>query len=256
MLRLRGRGRLAVVLAALVAGSVVAACSGGPPGVPPAAVGDPLHRAVPASILHLPLTDQDNRSVRLDSWSGRVVVLVPSLTLCQDVCPFTTGVLNQVEAALRQDGAASKVEIVEVSVDPARDTPDRLAAYAKLTGARFTLVTESAADLASIARFFGFSYQKVPEDTPPSIDWLTGQPLTYDVDHSDGYVILNAERAEIFANGAAPSYGGPLNPKLEQFLSPLGHLHQKHPPKPSYTDTDVLEALSWALGQSLAPATS
>jgi protein SCO1/2 len=256
MRRLTGRGRMAAALAALVAASVLAACSGGAPGVPPAAVGDPLHRAVPTSILHLPLTDQDNRSVTLDSWPGRVVLLVPSLTLCQDVCPFTTGVLNQVDAALRLEGAGSKVEIVELSVDPARDTPTRLAAYAQLTGARFTLVTESAADLATIARFFGFSYQKVPEDNPPSLDWLTGQPLTYDVDHSDGYVILNAGRAEIFANGAAPSYGGPLNPKLEQFLSPLGHLHQKHPPRPSYTDVDVLEALSWALGQSIPPASS
>jgi protein SCO1 len=252
MRRLRRRGRVVAGAAAVVAGAVLAACSG-PPGVPPPAVGDLLHRAVPQSILHLPLTDQANRSVQLDSWPGRVLLLVPSLTLCQDVCPFTTGVLNQVEAALRQDGATSKVEIVELSVDPARDTPDRLAAYAELTGARFTLVTESAASLASIARYFGFSYQKVPEDTPPGVDWLTGQPLTYDVDHSDGYVILNAERAEIFGSGAAPSYGGPLNPKLEQFLSPLGHLHQKHPPKPSYTDADVLEALSWALGQSLAP---
>ena len=58
--------------------------------------------------------------------------------------------------------------------------------------ANWELVTETPAVLHAVSQFFGFVYQKVPEDSPPSIDWLTGKPLTYDIDHSDGYVLISA----------------------------------------------------------------
>ena len=64
------------------------------------------------------------------------------------------------------DGAASHVQIVELSVDPKRDTPARLAAYAKLTGAGWQFVTEPPSELAALAKFFGFTYEKVPQGTP------------------------------------------------------------------------------------------
>jgi cytochrome oxidase Cu insertion factor (SCO1/SenC/PrrC family) len=173
--------------------------------------------------------------------------LVPFLTLCSDICPLTTGILLQVEESLRVDKAASRVEIVELSVDPGRDTPTRLAAYAKLTGADWQLVTEPPAELAAIAKFFGFFYQKVPEDKPPSIDWLTHQPLTYDINHSDGFVIINPRDIERFDTSAAPAFHGKLNPTLEKFLTALGHRHQNHPANPDYKPIDVLQALAWSM---------
>ena len=90
-------------------------------------------------------------------------------------------------AATADAGLARRVVLAEVSVDPARDDPARLAAFAKLTGTNLELLTGRAAVLAKLWRYFGTWYQKVPEGTPPSTDWETGRPYTYDVDHSDGF---------------------------------------------------------------------
>lgn len=195
--------------------------------------------------------DQSDHQVDLASWPHKTLLVVPFLTLCTDVCPMTTGNLLAVEHSLRADGAASQVQIVELSVDPGRDSPARLAAYAQLTGADWQLVTESPAILAQIASFFGFYYQNVPEDDPPSIDWWTGKPLTYDVDHSDGFVVINPRGTERFETDAAPDFHGHLNSTLYRFLDPLGRQHLKHPPSPNYTPEQILQALGWSMNRSL-----
>jgi protein SCO1/2 len=146
---------------------------------------------------------------------------------------------------------APKVQIVELSVDPGHDTPARLAAYTKMTGANWQLVTESPAELSSIASYFGFVYQTVPEDSPPDIDWWTGKPLTYDMNHSDGFVIIDPGGIERFVTNAAPDFHGKLNPTLENFLSDLGQQHLKHPATPSYTPADIVQALAWSMRTSL-----
>jgi cytochrome oxidase Cu insertion factor (SCO1/SenC/PrrC family) len=179
-------------------------------------------------------------------------MVVPFLTLCIDVCPMTSGNLLQVEHSLQAAGVAGNVQIVELSVDPGRDSPARLAAYATLTGATWELVTESDSDLATIARFFGFTYEMVPQDDPPAIDWWTGQPLAYDVNHSDGYVLLGPDGRERFSTGAPPAFSGSLNPKLHAFLSGEGLDHLAHPPQPSWTPSDALASLGWMLGESVA----
>ncbi len=178
-------------------------------------------------------------------------MVVPFLTLCTEICPLTTGNLLQVEQSLRAARLANKVEIVEVSVDPERDTPARLAAYAQLTMARWELVTETPAVLHIIAQFFGFVYQKVAEDNPPSVDWLTGKPLTYGIDHSDGYVLIDPQGTERYSTGAAPNFRGSLNPKLRAFLDDEGLDHLAHPQKTGWTPADALTSLGWLLGQAV-----
>jgi protein SCO1 len=247
--RLIGIGAVLGVLAGSVL--IPAGRAGASINPPPADVGATSNRRVPASISELPLTNQDGQTLTLASWPKETVVLVPFLTLCSDICPMTTGNLLQTHHALRIDGAAKDVQIVELSVDPDRDTPFRLAAYAKLTGANWELVTEAPAELATIATFFGFFYQKVPEDNPPDIDWLTGQPLTYDIDHSDGFVIINPKGIERYVTGGAPDFHGTLDPTLRKFLSPLGDQHLRHPPNPSWTPADLLQALSWSMQRPL-----
>jgi protein SCO1/2 len=178
-------------------------------------------------------------------------MLVPFLTLCSDICPLTTANLGAVQRSLNQAGKQSKVAIVELSVDPGRDTQARLAAYAGITGATWELVTESPNDLATIAKFFGFSYQEVPQGTPPAIDWWTHQPLTYDINHSDGFILLNRSGQEVFGTAAAPDYSGPLPQPLQKFLSPSGIDHQKHPLQPGWTANQAIQGVAWLLATPL-----
>ncbi len=216
-----------------------------------ASYGTVVDQPVPSILRQLPLTNQHGQRVDLASWPGKTVVLVPFLTLCSDICPLTTGNLVQVERSLRADHAASHVQIVELTVDPKRDTPARLAAYARLTGVHYQLVTESPSELAVLAKFFGFTYEKVPEAKPPSIDWLTGKPLTYDINHSDNYFIIDPTGAERVVQSAAPNFHGHLNPKIYKFLSGLGLYHLKRPVQPNWTPKDLLGALGLLLRQSL-----
>lgn len=193
--------------------------------------------------------------MRLSSWPGKTVLPVPFLTLCQDVCPLITGNLLAVQRALKADPAAGNVQIVELSVDPARDTAARLAAYAKLTGGNWQFVTESAADLRGLAKFFGFYYQKVPENHADAIDWWTGKHLTHDVDHTDNYFVIDPKGIERVENDAAPDFHGKLNRKLYDFLDALGHEHLVQAPQPNWTPGDLLKALAVSLGRPLPEST-
>ena len=199
------------------------------------------------------LTNQHNQTLDLASFAGKTALLVPFLTLCSDICPLTTGNLLQVERSLRADHAANDVAIVELSVDTRRDTPARLAAYANLTGLTWQLVTETPSELTELSKFFGFYYQYVPQDNPPAVDWWTGRPLTYDENHSDGYVIIDPAGHERFFTAAAPNFHGKLNPTLKKFLTDLGRQHLAHPPNPNYTPADILAALGWSMHRTLAP---
>jgi protein SCO1/2 len=169
---------------------------------------------------------------------------------------MTTGNLIAVQQSLRADHAASNVQIVELSVDPRRDTPARLAAYARLAAAGWQLVTESPRALARLAKFFGFSYQVVGEEKSPARDWWTGKPLTYDVDHSNNYFVIDPGGVERVVQDAAPAFHGQLNPKLYRFLDALGRQHLKAPPQPDWRPTDALSALAVAVGRPLPLAAS
>lgn len=107
-------------------------------------------------------------------------------------------------------------------------------------------MAETPGDLQTIAKVFGFVYQKVPQDEPPAVDWWTGKPLTYDINHSDGFVVINPRGIERFITGGAPNFHGKLDPTLEKFLSPLGHQHLEHPVSPKYSPADILRALAWS----------
>jgi cytochrome oxidase Cu insertion factor (SCO1/SenC/PrrC family) len=247
------KGRRWVLALTAVCGVVMVAlvgCGGGA-AAPSASVVERAHVPVPAQVADLPLVDQRARTVTLASFRGRVVLLVPFLTLCQEVCPMTTGNLLTVQRALRADGAAGKVEIVELSVDPERDSPARLAAYAQLTGASWELVTESPSELAQIARFFGFWYQRVPEGNPPAIDWWTGKPLTYDIDHSDGFVVIDQHGVERFFTAAPPNFHGRLVPRLASFLDAEGRHNLADPPSQGWAPASALQAIGAVLHRAL-----
>lgn len=243
--------RAALVLAVVVLAVVVLVGCGGGSVPPPASAGNTENLAVPPAIANLPLVDQKGRQITLAELRGRIVVVAPFLTLCQEICPMTTANLVQVDRDLSADHAAGSVEIVEVSVDPGRDSPARLAAYAQMTRASHELVTETPAVLARLARFFGWYYGQVAEGSPPATDWWTGRALTYDVTHSDGFNVIDASGHERFATGADPSFRGELPPRLAAYLSAQGRQNLAHPAAGAWTPTTVLHIVGWLLHRSL-----
>ncbi len=74
------------------------------------------------------LTDQDGRTVTSDSLKGKPTLIYFGFTFCPDVCPTS---LLLMETAVEQLGpdAAKKVNLVFITVDPERDTPELLKGY-------------------------------------------------------------------------------------------------------------------------------
>jgi cytochrome oxidase Cu insertion factor (SCO1/SenC/PrrC family) len=220
------------------------------PGPPSPSIGDSLNQPVPPAIAHLPLQNQEGQRVTLDQFHGQAVFLVPFLTSCQEECPITTGALLIAQRSISAHGLGRKAVIVEVTVDPQRDTPSRMAAFARLTGSTWPLLTGSSATLASLWHHFGVYYLKVPEGSPPGIDWQTNRPYTYDVDHSDGFVLLDAHLRERFIAGGMTSIGHiPAN--LQRLLDSQGRADLRNPGGGTWTVTDALNAIGWVLGQRI-----
>jgi cytochrome oxidase Cu insertion factor (SCO1/SenC/PrrC family) len=224
----------------------------GPPGPPPASLGNAVDLSLPSSVLDAALVDQHGQSTTLESFRGRVLVLVPFLTSCQEECPITTGALLVVRRDLAAAGLGSKVVIAEVTVDPERDVPSRLDAYANLTGTPWPLLTGAASTLTGIWKHFGVYVQVVPEGSPPGIDWQTGKAYTYDVDHSDGFIVIGPNQHERFVTVAPPDLQGRrLEPALQKMLDDEGQADLRRPPTGSWTVPQALAAIGWVTGRAV-----
>ncbi len=201
---------------------------------------------------HVALVNQRGQAVSLAGLRGKVVVLAPFLSLCQDECPLVTGAFIALQRDLQAAGLAHRVVFVEATVDPGRDTVARLAAYQKEFGADWDLWTGTPANIAAFWKPLGVSYKIVPEEQPPKTDWYTGKPLTYDVDHTDGYFLVNAAGRERFVDATAPNEKGALDPKLRGLLDDGGLHDLENPQAPNWTTADALAAIGWLLGTNIA----
>jgi protein SCO1/2 len=168
------------------------------------------------------------------------VVLAPSMTLCHEVCPLTTGAFIELIDRLRSVGLAGKVAVVEVTVDPWRDTPERLRAYRRRMGVNFTLLTGNLTEIRRFWKFFGVAFERVPQGSPPDIDWLTHRPETFDVDHTDGLFIVDPAGAEQMADEGMADVEGSLSATLRELLDKEGEENLEHPQEP------------WTAGQLLS----
>jgi protein SCO1/2 len=77
------------------------------------------------------LTDQNGAPFRFDDLAGRHALVFFGFTNCPDICPLTLAVLANVLAELRREQPEAVPAVVFVSVDPARDTPERIGGYVR-----------------------------------------------------------------------------------------------------------------------------
>ncbi len=140
--------------------------------------------------------------------------------------------------------------MVEVTVDPWRDTPARLRAYRRLTGANFTMLTGTQSEIARLWKFFGIYYKRIPQGHPPDVDWLTHRPERFDVEHADGFFLLDSAGQERVVEEGTPDTEGRLSPALRRLLDDEGHHNLAHPQLP-WTAGQLLDDLDWMMGRSI-----
>jgi cytochrome oxidase Cu insertion factor (SCO1/SenC/PrrC family) len=198
----------------------------------------------------MPLVDSDGRTRHLSDFTGMVLVISDSMTLCQESCPLDTSSVVRAARDVEHAGAGSDVEFLTVTVDPRRDTPHRLAAYRKLyrpAPADWLTLTGSPTDVRALWKAFGVYVKRVPDDSPAPRDWLTGKPLTYDVEHSDEVFFLDKQQHERFIFDGVPHVAGAASiPRtLYQFMSGEGHRNITHPQGGSWTSKQALDVIGW-----------
>jgi protein SCO1/2 len=94
---------------------------------------------------------------------GRPYALFFGFTNCPDVCPTTLLEISNDLAALGPD--ANRITVLFVTVDPERDTPERLKAYLTAFDRRIIGLTGSPEQIASITRAYHVFYEKVPSSS-------------------------------------------------------------------------------------------
>ncbi len=124
------------------------------------------------------LTDHNGQSRSLRDFRGKVVVLFFGYLHCPDVCPTTMADLAQVMGKLGPD--SEKVQVLFVTVDPERDTPELIAKYAPAFHPSFLGLYGGKQATADATRAFNVVYQKQATSTG------------YNVDHSSGTFLVDA----------------------------------------------------------------
>ena len=121
----------------------------------------------PPAAMDFSLQASDGSEFKLSQQRGKVVLLSFGYTFCPDVCPTTLVELSQVLARLGD--AAKRVRVAFVTLDPERDTPERLSLYTKAFDPTFIGGTGGAAELAAVRKDYGIVAEKHVKGTSYSV---------------------------------------------------------------------------------------
>jgi len=139
----------------------------------------------------LDLTDHNGQRRTLDDFKGKVVVLFFGFTHCPDACPTTLAELASVARELGPD--AQRLQVLVVTVDPERDTPDVLRPYVTSFNPTFLGLSGTREEVAAAAKEFKVYFQKQPQPGG-----------SYTVDHSAGTFVLDKQgRLRLFGQYGA-----------------------------------------------------
>jgi protein SCO1/2 len=157
-------------------------------------------------------TNWDGSDFANEDLNGTVALVFFGYTFCPDICPMSLANMRQVYDAL-PDGQ-EEISVVFVSVDPERDTPDRLAQYIPAFHEDFYGVYVPEPALAAVKQGYGvYAEKNFPEDDESSIDYL--------VDHTGWiYVIDKKGNLRLAFSHTAPVEE--IVPDVEQLLKERG----------------------------------
>ena len=105
------------------------------------------------------LVTQDEKPLRLADLRGKVVLVSFIFTTCSGSCPATTSRMVQVQQALKaKNHDAERVHLISITLDPARDTPEKLRQYMKLydiDAANWSFLTGSPEEVNQVVAAWG-----------------------------------------------------------------------------------------------------
>jgi len=115
-------------------------------------------RPAPKQLQEFKLIDQNKNSFTLDHLKNTNTLLFFGYTSCPDICPTTLTILNQLYNQLNKTNPSESYNIVFVSVDPKRDSTEKLSDYMNYFNQDFLAVTGTKTEIDQFARQFGAGY--------------------------------------------------------------------------------------------------
>ena len=125
------------------------------------------------------LRDFNGRLRSLEDFKGKVVVLFFGFTHCPDICPTTMTDLKKTMNLLKDK--ASGVQVIFITLDPARDTEDVLKKFIPTFNSSFLGLTGSESEIDKVTTQFKIFYKKVND----------GSKAGYTIDHSAGLYVID-----------------------------------------------------------------
>jgi protein SCO1 len=138
----------------------------------------------PRPLPPLALVDQNNQPFGADRLRGGWSFVFFGFTSCPDVCPVTMSALAQTRKLLADLPEPSRPRVVMISVDPERDTPERLAAYVKGFDPAFVGATGTKPAIDELAKRMGVLVATRPLDGD-----------AYTVDHTTSLFLVGPDGA-------------------------------------------------------------
>ena len=134
--------------------------------------------------------------VSLENFRDNVVVMYIGYTHCPDVCPTSLAVMSQALKQLNETELA-QVQPLFISVDPDRDSPDRLAEYSQFFHPKLAGLTGSKKDIDLLVNQYGAFYRIVE---------MKDSAMGYAVDHSSRIYLINkqGELSKALMHGSMP----------------------------------------------------
>jgi protein SCO1/2 len=134
--------------------------------------------------------------VSLKDYRGKLVLIYFGYTFCPDICPATLANVGQALRSLKAS-QAEDVQLIMISLDPARDTPEKLATYVAHFHPSFIGVTGAEDKLAEVTSLYGIFYEK--HEGSAATGYLIDHTATLLVIDREGYLKL------VFPFGVTPT---------------------------------------------------
>jgi len=161
-------------------------------------------RPIVKQIQNFNLTDQNNKTFTKTNLTGINTLLFFGYTSCPDICPTTLTTLTQLNNLINTDKSPVNYQVVFVSVDPGRDTIDRIKTYMDFFNKDFLGVTGDKTSIDSFTKQFSAGYR------------IEGDPLQddYQISHTSSIFLINPE-AEIIAAFSPPHHSELMASQLQ-----------------------------------------
>ncbi len=140
----------------------------------------------PSAASDFTLLTTQNQEVSLSDFKGKIVLLYFGYTFCPDVCPATLAELADAMTILGED--AEDVQIIFISVDPERDTPNDAAKYVNHFHPSFIGVTGEIEAVSTLATIYGIYFAKA--EGSELTNYLIDHTATVVAINQDGYIKL------------------------------------------------------------------